>query len=457
MAERFFDEDELVDLFDFAGDMADDYLKMEVLMCGARLYPDSSLLKERRAIFYSFISDDAASKFLQDNPQEKAPLWEIMRLRSRAPKGHDAERELAYLLGGMDRMDDEEVIQFVELASQLGAYDWLIANEATVRSKAEYAPIFLYEMAVVSELNHNYEKAVAYLEELTESEPFNAYYWFMIAQDYEMLDKRDKAIAALDYSLAINPDSKEALQLRARMLLSDDSTRNEGEDLLRELAGKYPDDPDVQRVAAFVSYAGGDVAVSRETMRACLERFPGDRAVLSDAIAAGVGDFASLLDRFYEATDERDEDTWLDWAEDLRGCGCYAEACQVLEAYERNSPEPMADMSVYLDVLFFMQRFDKINALVDKDPGGDILRQGSWYANMVIRLVSLLKTCRIADARAYARNVLETGFVEVADTEDILARISAHAIVTEISNRLESTKADWSEFDPFGLWRSEQS
>lgn len=268
MAERFFDEDELVDLFDFAGDMADDYLKMEVLMCGARLYPDSSLLKERRAIFYSFISDDAASKFLQDNPQENAPLWEIMRLRSRAPKGHDAERELAYLLGGMDRMDDEEVIQFVELASQLGAYDWLIANEATVRSKAEYAPIFLYEMAVVSELNHNYEKAVAYLEELTESEPFNAYYWFMIAQDYEMLDKRDKAIAALDYSLAINPDSKEALQLRARMLLSDDSTRNEGEDLLRELAGKYPDDPDVQRVAAFVSYAGGDVAVSRETMRA---------------------------------------------------------------------------------------------------------------------------------------------------------------------------------------------
>ena len=76
---------------------------------------------------------------------------------------------------------------------------------------------------------------------------------------------------------------------------------------------------------------------------------------------------------------------------------------------------------------------------------------------MVIRLGSLLKSCRIADAREYARNVLETGFVEVADTEDILARISAHAIVTEISNRLESTKADWSEFDPFGLWRSEQS
>ena len=119
VGERFFDEDELIDLFDFAGDMADDYLKMEVLMCGARLYPESALLKERRAIFYSFVSDDAASKFLEDNPQENSPMWEIMRLRSRAPHGKDAERALEYLLGGVDKLDDEEVIQFVELASQV--------------------------------------------------------------------------------------------------------------------------------------------------------------------------------------------------------------------------------------------------------------------------------------------------------------------------------------------------
>ena len=454
VSERYFDEDELVDLFDFAGDMSDDYLKMEVLMCGARLYPDSSLLKERRAIFYSFLSEDATSKFLDDNPQENSPIWEIMRLRAKAPQGKDAERALVYLLGGVDALDDEEVIQLVELASQLGVYDWLVKNEKLLRKKAEYAPILLYELAVVSELNHNYANAVRYLEELTEAEPFNAYYWYMLAQDYDMLQKHDRALVALDYSLAIDPDSKEALQLRARILLMDENTQDEGAAIIGKPAEKYPDDADVQRVSALMNLATGNVAASRETMRVCLDRFPGDRAVLSDALAAGVGDLSAMLDRFYASTNECDEDTWLDWAEDLKDSGHFAEALQVLEAYERNSPVPMADLSVYLDVLFLLQRFEKVCALVDADKNGDIARSGSWYANMVIILISRLKCGRIAEARAYAADMMNAGFTEVSSTDDILARISAHAIVNEINNILKSSKPyDWASFDPFGIWK----
>ncbi|MDE6043519.1 MAG: hypothetical protein K2G07_08270, partial [Muribaculaceae bacterium] len=147
VAERFFDEDELVDLFDYAGDLADDYLRMEVLMCGARLYPDSEMLKERRAIFYSTFSPDATAKYLEDNAQETSTIWEILRLKSRAPQGDDAEKAMEYLLGGVDKLDDEEVIQLVELASQLGIYQWLVKNDRLLREKSEYAPILLYEMA----------------------------------------------------------------------------------------------------------------------------------------------------------------------------------------------------------------------------------------------------------------------------------------------------------------------
>ena len=39
ITERFFDEDELVDIFDYAGDIDDAYARVEVLCCGARLYP----------------------------------------------------------------------------------------------------------------------------------------------------------------------------------------------------------------------------------------------------------------------------------------------------------------------------------------------------------------------------------------------------------------------------------
>jgi len=453
VGERFFDEDELVDLFDFAGDMADDYLKMEVLLCGARLYPESQQLKERRAIFYSFVNDDAASKFLNDNPQESTPIWEIMRLRSRAPQGKEAERALAYLLGGIDKMNDEEVIQFVDLASSLGAYQWLLANDKTLRDKVDYAPIFIYEMAVVSELNHNYDKAVGYLEELTEAEPFNAYYWFMLAQDYDMLGRRERALASLDYSLAINPDGKESLQLRARMLLEDDNTHDEAVSIITSLAKKYPDDAEIQRVAAILNFSTGNVAASRETMRSCLERFPGDRAVLSDALATGIGDLSSMLDRFYASTDERDEDTWLDWAEDLRDSGHYEEARQVLEAYERNSLTPMQDKSVYLDILFLLQDFKKINELFSSDTNGELMRSGSWYANMVICLISKLKLGYVDEANAFAKEMLEIGFVLAGGTEEMLSRISAHAVVKEISDILDKHKnVNWSTFDPLGIW-----
>ncbi len=44
VTERYFDEDELVEVYDYAGDISDDYVQMEALFCGARLYPESQAL-----------------------------------------------------------------------------------------------------------------------------------------------------------------------------------------------------------------------------------------------------------------------------------------------------------------------------------------------------------------------------------------------------------------------------
>ena len=40
----WFDEDELVQIFDYAGDTGNDYVRAEVLMWGARYFPDSKIL-----------------------------------------------------------------------------------------------------------------------------------------------------------------------------------------------------------------------------------------------------------------------------------------------------------------------------------------------------------------------------------------------------------------------------
>jgi len=42
----FFDEDDLVAIYDYAGDYDDDYVRLEVLFYSARYYPDSMPLSE---------------------------------------------------------------------------------------------------------------------------------------------------------------------------------------------------------------------------------------------------------------------------------------------------------------------------------------------------------------------------------------------------------------------------
>ena len=53
LSERFFDEDFLLDVFDYAGDIQDDYLRMEAMMCLARFYPDSELFQ---AVSYTHLT-----------------------------------------------------------------------------------------------------------------------------------------------------------------------------------------------------------------------------------------------------------------------------------------------------------------------------------------------------------------------------------------------------------------
>ena len=143
--DRFFDEDELVDIYDYAGDMDDDYVQLEVLLCGARLYPESEILAERKALLYLDTTDEAtdertkaAASFLADNPEASSIIFDIARLEVAPPEnGEDA---LDFLFKQYSRFDDEEVIRLVQLALDLDCYSWLIAHLEDLKKKIDYLP-----------------------------------------------------------------------------------------------------------------------------------------------------------------------------------------------------------------------------------------------------------------------------------------------------------------------------
>ena len=46
--DAYFDEDDIIEIYDYANDMNDDFIKLEALFYGARMFPASEALRTRR-------------------------------------------------------------------------------------------------------------------------------------------------------------------------------------------------------------------------------------------------------------------------------------------------------------------------------------------------------------------------------------------------------------------------
>ena len=118
--DMFYDEKELVEIFDIAGDYDDDYVRMEVLLLGFRLYPSSDDLTVRRSyLYYDMGVDDGVSHMLNAHTPVSGNqiMWELMRLRSlKNPDYITISDSLNKLLETHSRFEDEELIQFVDCA-----------------------------------------------------------------------------------------------------------------------------------------------------------------------------------------------------------------------------------------------------------------------------------------------------------------------------------------------------
>lgn len=205
VSERYFSEDELVEIFDYAGDVADDYAQFEVLFCAARLYPDSPQLTDRKALFYldTTESDDdpnstTAKAFIADNPDLTSPLMDITRMEVNHPD--NPVEALDFFLAQYDTLGDEEVIRLLDLACNLNEYGWLKDNFEKIRKKVPYAPTLLYEMMNRATEAEDYQTVVNVTEELIETEPFSAGYWATLFRAYAKQGKEEEARNAFSYA-----------------------------------------------------------------------------------------------------------------------------------------------------------------------------------------------------------------------------------------------------------------
>lgn len=218
VSERFFEEDELIEIFDYAGDVNDDYVRAEVLFCGERLYPDSDELRVRRSILYAecMPSSEAFTDFVRDNAENgESVIWKMEKILDDFPDAVRAAEALDGILDMKEAFEDEEMIRLVKLARALGRTDWLLSRKDRLRSRAGYLPVLLYEMGWTFMDSEDFENAAPFFEELTRLEPFEATYWAFSFSVLARLGRFDEAREAFEFAGSLEIHDPETAVLMA--------------------------------------------------------------------------------------------------------------------------------------------------------------------------------------------------------------------------------------------------
>ncbi len=463
---QYFDEDDLIEIFDYAGDLNDDYLRMEALLCGARYYPDSIALKQRRALLYYTFGDDLTAKYLQDNADQHGLMWDITRTRNANPMGDEAVAALDRMLDEYGEFDDEEVIQLVDLASSLGQTDWLIRRLDALRAHVTYLPTLLFEIAVMLEMEQRYGEAITLLEELTDLEPYNEQYWFMLAQEYDLDDNTSGALQALDLALAILPGDKAMRFYQARLLARDENGRSQAIPALDRLAKEFPDDIDISRFSAALRIEIADNSneeqariAAAEVLSRCYALNKGNRKLASDLMAIDAAPADSLIVDVDATDSPGDVNGWIAWAGELEALGAYDKAIAILLYCERKLGYKHPSINEALVIDFFqLKDFTSVcNTFESRTVGASSATPDAAALVFVIYAISLAKTGRLKEAAEFSKMILK--LVVTDGPDDIsyaLRRLGAGLVLTDIIDRCTSRKkTDWKAYDPLGAWSNE--
>ena len=252
----YFDEEELVDIYDYAADMRDRFIAFEALLCGERLHPSSTVLAERRALFCIDIDDFAGSRAVTFLPADSV-IRQLTELRMAHLDRDSSVAALDDLLDRFPVLTDEEILRLCDTAEELDLYPWLIANREKIAAHTDYQPTFLYELAQIAH-PHDPGQALKILEELTMMEPFSIDFWLLSAQIHIGEQHYDKALAAIEYALAIDPAHTGALMLKAQTYHELDYPDDQLEGVLREVMAVDPDLPTPHLALAMLYGRAGD-------------------------------------------------------------------------------------------------------------------------------------------------------------------------------------------------------
>ena len=340
-ADSWFDEDELIDIFDYAGDCGNDYLRAEALMWAARYFPDSVTLNERRAVFYADLLGDEAVREHARSIKHPSLLTEILSIKATVHDSEGALAQLERIFRENERIDDEETIQLVNFAADTHNLRWISDHLREIKKRVIYLPALLFELADAAIEKEEYEIARGALEELVNEMPFNADYWSRLSSSQLRLGRHSEALESAEMALAIDPDNIDAIKSKAEVL-----TATKDYDGLLRLTTQHPDKPEVLETYVDCMWP----RISEPEIRASilsLLRDANDRGAMTPNLTSSMvmlspDDSLQLLDAMWKEADLTAVElpdqiqSWLEWAQMMSQQGAYLGALRILETMWNN-------------------------------------------------------------------------------------------------------------------------
>lgn len=302
-----YEEPDLIEIFDVAGDYSDYYVQSEVLMLGARLYPESTELLQRRGYLYANLFPEVLSEFVDNNPECDGLCWDLLRLRDCSVEGDDAVPMLDRILNKYKELEDEDIIRLSELVREIKCESWFVKNLKKIEKKAMYPDTALYEVALTQHDMGDEEGAVNTLERLTKIDPFRAENWILMAESYLNLNRFEDGMRCIEFARAVETTVPEADAVEAALLLGANRDLPRAISLLENYVTLKPDTTSVIHNLALAYVVSGNPDKARHFLLDMFNRDPDNPFILKELLATSPSNVKELIARHLNNTDDDTE------------------------------------------------------------------------------------------------------------------------------------------------------
>lgn len=449
---EFYEEDELLDIYDYAQDEGDEMVQLYVLMAGARLYPDSDFLDERKAFFLSAINSNAARNMFGRKGRKDSALWGVLKLSLDTYPDGNPEEGLTDLLAADHRFSCEAVIRLIDMLHDLNRDDLIADNLHILREKAETPSLLYYEAAEALHNNEQYTaKARELADELTQQEPFNPDNWVLLAKIELALQHPSECVVAADYALAIDPKNPRALLIKGIGLIAAEETVDEGILILRNVIASSPENSFAAKALAEAYARQGKTAAALEVYSSFMENNTGGPYMILDIMKLHPEDPDRYL-HLYAMAEGDNERKWLEVAAQLVNDGEVDEAVRMLSFYHEHYVLHEG-MEYYLQVLYRARKFEDYALLFGKCCSESARPGGITYgfsANAYLLLASSYLMAGLYDEAVKICELMLNDPPAASDLEEHLRWKGMQLTLTFIRNLAKEPALipDRKDFDP---------